>query len=205
MADDQNDELLARLRAADPADGADAPEPTWIDALAQSTMEAPMSTPEPAGGTRRTWILTAAAAAVVAAISFGGWSALRGGDDGRDLAAPKTSITLTVPAPNAAAMCMRVEPETLAQMQMAFSGTVSSVDGDQVTLDVDKWYKGGDADQVVLTQQTAEQMVALEGGVQLEQGKRYLITAHDGTVNGCGFSAEWSQGLQDVFDQAFAG
>jgi hypothetical protein len=199
------DELLGRMQHADPAQGDVSPDPSWIDTLAQSTMEAPMTTPEPAGGTRRTWILTAAAAAVVAAVGFGGYSALKGDDTRSNMAQEKSSITLTVPASNASAMCMRVTPETVAQSQVAFDGTVASVEGAKVTLDVSKWYVGGDAQQVVLTQTAPDQPIMLEGGVQLEQGKRYLVTAYDGRVNGCGFSAEWSQELQDIWDQAFPG
>jgi hypothetical protein len=200
-----DDDLQARLRDADPALHDAAPDPSWIDTLAQSTMEAPMSTPEPAAGTRRTWILTAAAAVVVAALGFGGWTALQSNNDDNKVAAAKTSLTLKAPAGGSAAqMCMQITPETVGQMQMAFDGTVAEVNGDEVTLDVSKWYVGGDTQQVKLTQINQDQWVALEGGINLEAGQRYLITAHDGVVNGCGFSAPWSQELQDIFDQAFA-
>jgi len=201
-----DDDLQARLRDADPARRQPDADSAWIDALAQSTMEAPMSTPEPAAGGRRTWILTAAAAVVVAALGFGGWRAIDSSDDRSDeVAREKTSITLTVPKPDAMAMCMQLTPETVGQMTMAFDGTVAAISGDEVTLDVTKWYVGGDADQVKLTQVSTDTMLALEGGIQLEQGQRYLVTAHDGTVNGCGFTAQWTQELQDIFDQAFAG
>jgi len=166
-----------------------------------------MNVPEPAAGTRRTWLLTAAAAVVVAALGFGGWTALQG-DDNRagQVAQEKTVMTLKGPAkPDAMAMCMRIEPTTVGQMQVAFDGTVASVDGDSVTLDVNKWYAGGDTDQVQLTQISEADWVALEGGITLEQGQRYLVTAHDGVVNGCGFTAPWSQELQDIFDQGFSG
>jgi len=202
-----DDDLQARLRDADPALRTPSPDSAWIDTLAQSTMEAPMNIPEPASGTRRTWILTAAAAVVVAALGFGGWTALQGGDDhSNQVAAPaKTVMTLKGPAkPDAMAMCMRIEPTTVGQMQVAFDGTVASVDGDSVTLDVNKWYAGGDTDQVALTQISESDWVALEGGITLEVGQRYLVTAHDGQVNGCGFTAPWSQDLQDIFDQGFA-
>jgi len=200
-----DDDLQARLRDADPALRAPAPDPSWIDTLAQSTMEAPMNTPEPAAGSRRTWILTAAAAVVVAALGFGGWTALQGTDERpNQVATEKTVTTLKAPAKaDTSQMCMRVEPASVAQMQVAFDGTVSAVNGDEVTLEVSKWYVGGDTDQVKLTQISNDGMIALEGGIQLEQGQRYLVTAHDGVVNGCGFSALWSQELQDVFDQAF--
>jgi len=199
-----DDDLQARLRDADPAKRQPDADSAWIDALAQSTMEAPMSTPEPAAGGRRTWILTAAAAVVVATLGFGGWRALDNSDDrSNEVAREKTSITLTVPKQDAAAMCMQLTPESLAQMTTAFDGTVASVNGDEVTLDVTKWYAGGDADQVKLTQLSPDTMMALEGGIQLEEGQRYLVTAYEGVINGCGFTAQWTQELQDIFDQAF--
>jgi hypothetical protein len=203
-----DDDLQARLRDADPALRTPSPDSVWIDTLAQSTMEAPMNVPEPAAGTRRTWLLTAAAAVVVAALGFGGWTALQGDDNrGGQVAQEKTVMTLKAPAAQAggpAAMCMRLEPTTVGQMQVAFDGTVASVDDDTVTLDVNKWYAGGDTDQVALTQISQAEWVALEGGITLEAGQRYLVTAHDGVVNGCGFTAPWSQELQDIFDQGFA-
>ena len=129
---------------------------------------------------------------------------LQGNDDRQNqVATEKTVTTLTLPAPDAMAMCMQVTPEAVAQMQLAFDGTVSAISGDEVTLDVAKWYVGGDTDQVRLTQLGQPEMIALEGGIQLEQGQRYLVTAHEGVVNGCGFTAQWSQDLQDIFDQAF--
>ena len=200
-----DDDLQARLRDADPARRTPPPDPSWIDTLAQSTMEAPMTTPEPAAGTRRTWLLTAAAAVLVAALGVGGWSALSGDDNRDQVAREKTVTTLIVPKPDLAAMCMQLTPETVGQMQVAFDGTVSSIEGEEVTLDVTKWYVGGDTDQVKLVQNSPDAMIALEGDIQLEQGQRYLVTAHDGQVNGCGFTALWSQELQDIFDQAFAG
>ena len=207
-----DDDLQARLRDADPATRSAAPDPSWIDTLAQSTMEAPMNTPEPAAGSRRTWILTAAAAVLVAALGFGGWTALQGGDNrASSVAHDKTVMTLKAPAAHApggpAAMCMRVDADTVRQMQVAFDGTVSAVDDatHSVTLDVSRWYAGGSTDQVRLTQFSATGELALEGAVKLELGQRYLVTAHDGVVNGCGFSAPWSQELQDVFAQAFPG
>ena len=200
-----DDDLQARLRDADPARRTPPPDPSWIDTLAQSTMEAPMTTPEPAAGTRRTWLLTAAAAVLVAALGVGGWSALSGDDNRDQVAREKTVTTLTVPKPDLAAMCMQLTPETVGQMQVAFDGTVSSIEGEEVTLDVTKWYVGGDTDQVKLVQNSPDAMIALEGDIVLEQGQRYLVTAHDGQINGCGFTALWSQELQDIFDQAFAG
>ena len=63
---------------------------------------------------------------------------------------------------------------------------MSSVEGDTVHLDVDHWFKGGDAGQVVLN--APQGMEALIASIPFEVGRQYLITAYDGNVNYCGFS-----------------
>jgi hypothetical protein len=41
--------------------------------------------------------------------------------------------------------------------------------------------------------------------VEVVDGQRYLLTATDGTVNGCGFIGPASPELEHAFAQAFAG
>ncbi len=88
-------------------------------------------------------------------------------------------------------------------MPVALAGTVTEVQPEQVTVDVDRWYRGGDADVVTIAVQSGNS-VALDG-VDFRQGERYLITATDGTVNGCGFSGPATPDLEQAFDQAFGG
>src|SRR6266545_4226116 len=97
----ESDELLARLRAADPASRAVTPAPTWIDDLTEATMS---TTTE--NRTRRTWVLAAAAAT-----------------DAR---------------------CMVVTPKALARSESAFEATVTSLEGREATLKIEKWYAGTD-------------------------------------------------------------
>jgi hypothetical protein len=103
-------------------------------------------------------------------------------------------------------MCIQLTPEVLEPVDLAFDGTVTKIDGEQVTLAVGTWFKGGDSDDVVVTQDkaaTAAQMIELDG-VLLEEGKRYLVSATGGVVNGCGFSGEHSAQLEGIFREAFA-
>jgi hypothetical protein len=46
--------------------------------------------------------------------------------------------------------------------------------------------------------------VALDG-VDFQQGKRYFVTAAQGTVNGCGYSGPASAELEQAFAEAFPG
>lgn len=100
------------------------------------------------------------------------------------------------------AMCLAFDVAELAKLPVAFEGTATEVDGDQVTLDVDRWFEGGDAERVRLTAPGG--MVALIGGIDFVEGEQYLITATDGTVNYCGFSGPATPELRAAFEEAFA-
>jgi hypothetical protein len=99
------------------------------------------------------------------------------------------------------AMCIVFSVEELAKAPVAFEGTVSSVEGETITLDVDRWFKGGDASQVVLHAPAG--MEALIAGIPFEAGSQYLITAYDGNVNYCGFSGPSTPELRTAYEQAF--
>lgn len=48
------------------------------------------------------------------------------------------------------ASCVPCSIETLAGMPVALGGTVTEDDGELVMIQVDRWYQGGDTDQVSL-------------------------------------------------------
>jgi hypothetical protein len=95
------------------------------------------------------------------------------------------------------------EVRYLAKMSPAFAGTVVTVGEDSVVLDVDRWYTGGDADRVQLEARGGD-AVALGYGVDFAEGERYLVTAAEGTVNGCGYSGPATPELERAFDTAFS-
>jgi hypothetical protein len=97
--------------------------------------------------------------------------------------------------------CIAFDPTLLAEMPLAFEGTATAVDGDRVSLDVDRWFKGGDSTEVVLM--APQGFEALIGGIPFEVGGRYLISATDGQVNYCGFSGEATPELRAGFEAAF--
>ena len=102
---------------------------------------------------------------------------------------------------DAMAMCMAFDPAFLADMPIAFEGTATAVDGERVTLEVDRWFKGGDAAEVALFAPAGFE--ALIAGINFEEGRQYLISASDGTVNYCGFSGEATPELRAGFEEAF--
>jgi hypothetical protein len=204
-----DDELKARLQAADPA-RRDTPVDSWIDELVEATVtvndQAGQVNPTEEPRSRNRWLVPGVAAAAVAAIAVGGYGFVAA-DDGGGGKDEQTELALTMPAndPNAPmSMCIAFSAETLAPMETAFAATATDVTGDQVTLDVDRWYKGGDADVVELTS-SSDAGVMLEGGITFTEGERYLVTATEGTVNGCGFSGVYTDDMAAAFDEAFAG
>ncbi len=202
-----DDELLARLREADPA-RRDAPADSWIDNLVEDTMsttpEQPAQ-PSPAQPPRRHWAAMVASAAAVAVVAAGVAFALNRGDDAGTQQAQKTVTELSLPADDAVTgMCLQISAEALRNVDLALEGTVTEVTDDRVVLAVDRWFKGGDTDLVALVPADAG-MVALIGAITFEQGARYLVSAADGVVNSCGFSGPYSAELAAVFDEAFPG
>ena len=89
-------------------------------------------------------------------------------------------------------------PDPSAQ---AFAGTVTAVEANTVTLEVDRWYTG-DANQpgVVVLAAGTDVPVALDG-VEFLVGERYLVTTLGGEVLICGISAPASPDLEALYAQ----
>ena len=199
------DELRERLARLDPMHSGVPTEPATTES-SRELLEQIMSTPtqeqtDSESGARRTWMIpVAAAAALVLAIAGG--IALTGGDDTPPVATGET-LELDAGEEDLTAMCIAFSTEELERVaQIAFAGTVTGVDGAVVTLTVDNWYRGGDAEQVILN--APQGMEALIGGIPFEVGGQYLITASEGNVNYCGFSGPSTPEMRSAFDEAFA-
>ena len=144
---------------------------------------------------RPRWLPAVAAAAAVAAVAGGAAILLNRPD------ASVTADALELRLPGATmSMCIPFSVGDLATMAPAFAGTVTALDDERVVLRVDRWYAGGNSAEVVLQ---APEPTALLGEIDFEEGKQYLITAEDGTVNLCGFSGEATPELETAFEQAF--
>lgn len=103
-----------------------------------------------------------------------------------------------------AGKCAVPSAQTLATFDTAFSGTVTSLEDGTATLAVDRWYAGGDATTATVTTPDKD-LAALLMAVEFEKGKSYLVSATDGRVTLCGFTAETTPELQALYDEAFAG
>lgn len=154
---------------------------------------------------RRKPRLILAVAASVAVLGIGTTVAVNLDNGGTD-EAEMTTMALTAPGGDAAMMmCMRLDAEALRPVPVALAGTVTTLTDETVTLDVTHWYKGGTAERVTIARPPGDISPALIPGVEFEQGKAFLITATEGTVNGCGFSGPESPELKKVYDEAFPG
>ena len=201
------DELRERLARLDPMSSRVPTESVTTrssrrlleDIMSTSPTEQVTAEPTPK---RSPWLM-GIAAAVVLVVAVGGVIALTGDDTGGEVVAGGPPLELNAGTEDVMASCIMFSVEELARAPLAFEGTVTSVEGETVTLGVDEWFKGGDAEQVVLHAPAG--MEALIGGIPFEEGGQYLITAYDGTVNYCGFSGPSTPEFRAAFEEAFAG
>jgi hypothetical protein len=191
-----NGELRDRLAASNPSPPNQPVDPIGSD-RARALMEDIMSTTitkEPQVKPKRPRFLAlAAAAASLAVVSA---LALFGG-----LAASSEPLQLTATPGDPMAMCLAFDVATLRGMSPAFGGTVTAVTGDVATLEVNRWYAGGDAETVQI--QFTPGMEALIGTPSFEVGQQYLITATDGVVNSCGYSGLATPEYEAAWAEAF--
>lgn len=136
----------------------------------------------------------AAAAAVGVGLATGAFGPRAATGDALELSLPDTG--------GAMASCLPFTVDHLADMTPAFGGTVTAVTDDRVTLDVDRWYTGGNASTVVLEIPPGAH-AALIGEIDFRVGGQYLITASEGSVNMCGYSGEATPEMEAAFDAAF--
>lgn len=156
-----------------------------------------------AAARRPIWTIVAgvAAAAVVALGAAAVIDNSRGDNDGNVVAGPPLELSLG--EGSVISSCIVFDVAVLADMSPAFAGTVTSVEGDTVTLTVDRWYTGGDAATVAL--RGANGSPALIDGFEFQVGGQYLITAAEGNVNFCGYSGLATPELTAAFEAAFGG
>ncbi len=100
------------------------------------------------------------------------------------------------------ASCLMYDPAMLPTFDKVFDGTVTAVDGDRVTFDVNAAWKGVDG-SVTLTAPAVE--MALTGPLpEFKVGGRYLITTAGSTINACGYSLDYDAKTAGEWAAAFA-
>ncbi|GGL18352.1 hypothetical protein [Streptomyces flaveus] len=204
-----DDELLAHLRAMDPALTSSAPLPA-INRLVEAAITNDTTTrpaPSPAGithlspkrtpgaGRRNLLGLAAAAALLVGGAITWGTAANQG-------QSPSVGpLALTVEGVDSGApsvACAEPTVDTLRGSSTAFEGTVTSQEGDRVEFRIDHWYRGGDTSTARLSNNENWP----EGWV-FEVGQHYLVTAENGVVPACGGTTWATDQDRNLFRQAF--
>ena len=215
-ADDQtdnlatDDELRARLHAADPASSLPPADPSRVARLLEDTMsssdDGDLMTRSRETGTHGrnplTWLVAAAAVLLIAgAGAFGLMKHDSGTPAPGSTTADSTVTELSAPAATSA-KCMVPSAAVLGQASLAFEGTVQEVTDDQVVLDPTNFYAGDVTDLVTVSASTAD-LQALVGAVDFQEGRTYLVSATDGQVSLCGLSGPYSADLAALYQEAF--
>lgn len=206
-----DDELLARLRAADPAASLPPADPSRVARLLEDTMTDDLPTESRATGTHGrgplTWLLAAAAVLIIAGVGVFGVT-MFGGDEGgvAPRAVDQPSATeLRAPAASAyAARCMPPSARTIGNQTVAFEGTVDEVGDGLVLLTPTRWYHGTPTDRVTIEAPAAE-LADLVGAARFQAGRSYLVSATRGQVTVCGLTAPYSDELAALYAEAFPG
>jgi hypothetical protein len=200
-----DDSLLARVRAADPAASLPPAGPERVAELLQDVMgETTTRTTESRDtGTRDrsplTWLIAAAAVLLIAAT---GAFALVHRGHGTTATADRTVTSLTLPASQG--RCLVPNAEVLRVQTIAFRGTLTALADDAATFRVDDWFTGGPTDLAKVSA-PSQRLAPFVGGADLKVGGRYLVAARDGVVTGCGFSGPDSPARSALYDRAFGG
>lgn len=174
------------------------------------------------GRSRLTWLVAAAAAIVIVggvafAVADGDGSDAPVAADGpprvvdssgqpADTGDAPTITELSVPdaAPSARCLTPQAAPQVVAAQDLVVDAVVESISGGIVTLTPTRFYAGEETDLVTVTEPSGDLQLLLTG-VDFTEGGRYLVSASDGQVTLCGFSAQYSSSLAAVYDEAFSG
>jgi len=225
---DHDDDLRALLRGGDPARSLSPADPAALASLLGDIMSADLDIRPEAdtggratgtrGRNRLTWLVAAAAAAVIAGVGGYALSGLGGngagaptardsqsptsGESNLEAGAPVAGLTTELTGGGEPSRCAAPDPSFIAAGTQAFQGTVTSIEGDTVTLETTDVFTGEVGETVQVTAPSQE-FGALIQAVDFQVGQDYLVSAADGMVAVCGNSGPATGELRSLYDQAF--
>ena len=202
---------IDRLRAADPAQADDVPDASLARVtvrIQEHIVTDKQFDPTKLPPTRGPLALIgglALAGAIALAIALGsglGTPAPAGGPVAAN-PTPSENSSENPAAGGGLASCLAYDPANLPTFDIVFDGTVTAVDGDQVTFDVNEGWKGADG-SVTLTAPQVD--VALVGPVpDFQVGGRYLVSAAGSDINACNYTLDYDAATAADWAAAFAG
>lgn len=196
-----DDELLAQLKATDPALISKAPRPD-VPRLVEATMNTTTPTTATTEKTTPRRLLVPALAFTALLLVGGGitWG-LGQGADGDTQDKPDLAMTLSLASGGAAVKCAAPTPGSLRQNELAFEGTVTAKQGDYVSLEVDHWYRAPANRSITMVRLTQDESNSEATFFQV--GDHYLVTAENGTVPICGGTTMATDETRGWFREAF--
>jgi hypothetical protein len=110
------------------------------------------------------------------------------------------------PNPGSAACVEQYSLDTLKNRGFAFDGTVTGIDGDEVTFKVNQAFKGALGESVTLTATgMTGTAITSAGGPNLAVGERYLVAGEDRFAWACGFTQAYDGAVAAQWSAALAG
>ncbi|HUP53954.1 MAG TPA: hypothetical protein VM408_00485 [Methylomirabilota bacterium] len=209
---------IDRLRAADPSHTDDVPDASLARVSARtqehimSDLRRDPSRLPPTRGPLAVIGGLAVVGAVALAIAFGSGFATPAPSAGPVAVVPTVSpepssdpstdpIAGGGAAGGGAASCIRYDPSILPSYDVVFDGTVTAIDGDQVTFDVNTGWKGAKG-SITLT--APESNIAITGPApEFKVGGRYLVSAAETTINTCGYTLDYDAATAATWAAAF--
>lgn len=151
-----------------------------------------------------TWLVAAAAVAVIAGAAVFVLTNRDAGTRGEEQATEAEASVTELQAPDAVpGRCMLPTAAVLARSPIAFDGTVEERSDGLVTLVATHWYAGEPTDLVTI-EAPPEALSNVLVSVELEEDERYLVAAtRDRDVVVCGFSGPHTDRLAALYAQAF--
>lgn len=155
----------------------------------------------PAARSRPIWAFGALAAAAAAAVVVIAVAVSSGGGAPSSSQDPGTGEGQD-PGAGIGSCVETYSTATLASREFAFDGTVSAIDGERVTFEVNEAYAGDLGDSITLTATgMTGRSITSSGGPSLSEGQRYLVAGDDEFAWACGFTqpyeeavaAEWAE------------
>jgi hypothetical protein len=200
MSELRGDDPLDLLSQADPVDEDRLPSASLARMSARVQEDIMVS--NDSAPARRRLVIPAAVATVLTGIAMvvvvGGarpGPEAPGTSPGIAMASPSQPVSSAGPSPEGAgavltASCVeRYSPTAVADRDFAFDGTVTEIDGDEVTFRVGRRYSGPADDTVTLTATgMTGTAITSAGGPSLEVGERYLVAGDDHFAWACGFT-----------------